>query len=99
MTDIKIPNLNKIFEACQKAIVERFPLYGNSWQTASHEYFAARIIREVREYTSAMSTAEEGRKLINIINLAAMAYETRNNDVHKCEKCGAIYRKSEKNNE
>ena len=99
MTKIELPNFNKIFGACQEVIVERFSLYGNSWKGSTTAYYEDRILREVQEYRAASTPEEKGRKLINIINLAAMAYETRNNDVHKCEKCGSIYGKSEKNND
>ena len=70
------PNFEKIVPLCIKELDIKFPDYGNSWQTLNKTYWQQRIRNEVDEYQNSMTSISEKRKLLNIMNMCAMAYET-----------------------
>jgi len=70
------PDFEKIISLCIKELDIKFPEYGNSWLECNKEYWIKRIGNEVKEYDMAMTPQSEKRKLLNIINMAAMAWET-----------------------
>lgn len=76
MTEKQInPNFGEIFPKCIIELNIKFPEYGNSWMTGSSEYWRQRISNEVEEYQKSMSLPSSKRKLLNLINMCAMAYE------------------------
>ncbi len=68
------PDFECIIPFCQRELDIKFPDYGNSWTKETKEYWTKRIANEVAEYTNGMSDASDKRKLLNIINMAAMAF-------------------------
>ncbi|KKM64219.1 hypothetical protein LCGC14_1503570 [marine sediment metagenome] len=74
------PNFEKIIPLCIKELEIKFPDYGNSWMKEGNGYWEQRIDNEVQEYMNSMSTASEKRKLLNIINMCAMAWENLNRE-------------------
>ena len=74
------PNFEKIIPLCINELDIKFPDYGNSWMKEGKSYWTTRIMNEVSEYTSSMSIASEKRKLLNIINMCAMAWENLNHE-------------------
>ncbi len=74
------PNFEKIIPLCIKELDIKFSDYGNSWMKEAKPYWSIRIINEVTEYNNSMSTASEKRKLLNIINMCAMAWENLNRE-------------------
>ena len=68
------PDFEKITPLYIKELDIKFPDYGNSWMKEGREYWTQRIWNEVQEYKTSMSTASQKRKLLNIINMAAMAW-------------------------
>ena len=87
------PNFDDIIKRCLAEIKIKFPNYGNTWLEQDDEHYKKRIKKEVNEYIDSMSVDSERRKLINIINLAAMAWQTASvNRAEtrisiKCPKC------------
>ena len=69
------PNFEKIIPLCIKELEIKFPDYGNSWMKEDKEYWMQRISNEMYEYRNSMSKTSEKRKLLNIINMCAMAWE------------------------
>lgn len=70
------PDFEKIIPLCIKELDIKFPDYKNSWMVCDKAYWLKRIGNEVREYDMSMTPQSEKRKLLNIINMAAMAWET-----------------------
>lgn len=70
------PNFEKIIPLCIRELTIKFPDYGNSWMKMLPEYWQKRLENEVDEYKKSLSPESAKRKLINIINIAAMAWET-----------------------
>ena len=68
------PDFEVIIPLCQRELDIKYPEYGNNWVGFKSEYWVPRIANEVDEYKNSMSRASEKRKLLNIINLAAMAW-------------------------
>lgn len=69
------PNFENIIPLCIRELDIKFPDYGNSWMKEGKEYWTTRISNEVNEYSCSMTTASDKRKLLNIINMCAMAWE------------------------
>ena len=69
------PDFEVIIKECFKELQIKFPDYENSWLnvTDKNEWYQ-RIANEVLEFNMSMSTVSDKRKLINIINLASMAW-------------------------
>lgn len=70
------PDFEKIIPLCIRELNIKFPDYGNSWMECDKEYWIKRMGNEVEEYEKSMTLVSEKRKLLNIINMAAMAWET-----------------------
>jgi len=70
------PDFDTIIKECIKQLKIKFPNYGNTWLEQDDKHYKERIKKEVNEYIDSMSIDSERRKLLNIINLAAMAYQT-----------------------
>ena len=73
---ILYPAFAKIVKICKDEIKTKYKHYGNNWVTTHNLYWQTRLKNEVEEYINSMSREIEKRKLINIINIAAMAYDT-----------------------
>jgi len=69
------PNFEKIIPLCIRELDIKFPDYGNSWMTSGKDYWIKRIGNEVEEYEKSMTKISEKRKLLNIINMCAMAWD------------------------
>jgi len=69
------PDFEKIIPLCIRELDIKFPDYGNTWTRAEKEYWIKRIGNEVEEYVKSMSLSSEKRKLLNIINMCAMAWD------------------------
>ena len=77
MTDeVLYPEFEKIIKACKGEIKTKYKQYGNNWVKADNMYWQIRLKNEVEEYVNSQSIVIEKRKLINIINIAAMAHDT-----------------------
>jgi len=70
------PDFEKIIPLCIRELDIKFPDYGNSWLTCKKRYWINRIGNEVEEYEKSMTLPSDKRKLLNIINMCAMAWET-----------------------
>lgn len=70
------PDFSTIIGKCLDEIKTKFPNYGNTWLEKDNEHYKERIQKEVNEYIDSMTVDSERRKLLNIINLAAMAWQT-----------------------
>lgn len=77
MTDqILVPDYQDIIEKCIKEMTIKYVNYGNDWLEADDLFWKERLTKEIKEYKNSMTIDSEKRKLLNIINIAAMAYET-----------------------
>ena len=74
------PNFGKIIQLCLKELDIKYPEYANSWLTCNKAYWIKRIGNEVEEYEKSMTHQSEKRKLLNIINMCAMAWENLENE-------------------
>ena len=74
------PDFETIIPLCIKELDIKYPDYGNSWMREKKAYWIRRIGNEVEEYKKSMTPASEKRKLLNIINMAAMAWENLQNE-------------------
>ncbi len=79
MTKQKDPEFVKIILLCYKELDIKFPDYGNSWMTSKTPYWIKRISNEVEEYEKSMTDQSAKRKLLNIINMCAMAWDNLEN--------------------
>lgn len=73
------PNFEEIIPKCIKELDIKFPDYGNSWMTLKTQYWIKRLKNEIEEYEKSMTEQSAKRKLINIINMAAMACDNLEN--------------------
>lgn len=71
---MNVPDLQLILSKCIRELIVKYPDYGNSWQTDYHDYWLKRLHNEVNEFESAIGPQAAKRKLINIINIAMLAY-------------------------
>jgi len=78
--EIKLPNYEDIIKLCVEEMRIKFKNYGNDWLTSDDVYWKERLKKEVEEYYESMTIDSEKRKLLNIINIAAMAHETADNN-------------------
>lgn len=72
------PDFHIITELCKNELNIKFAEYGNSWmqgQCKTQGYWLKRIANELEEYEKSMTETSAMRKLLNIINMAAMAYD------------------------
>ncbi len=69
------PNFDEIIPLCIEELNIKFPHYGNTWMNMGKGYWVKRIENEVEEYEKSMTLISEKRKLLNIINMCAMAWE------------------------
>jgi len=72
------PDFNIIIQLCINELNIKFPEYGNTWQEGqclTTEYWIKRIGNELEEYKKSMTPMSAMRKLLNIINMVAMAYD------------------------
>ncbi len=87
------PDLDGIIVLCKKELDIKYSQYGNTWLEQDDKYYKERLIKEVREYIESMTVESEKRKLLNIINIAAMAWQTAKNNratryvSTKCPNC------------
>lgn len=70
------PDFTDIIKKCEHELKIKFPTYGNIWLEEDDAYYKERLFKEVKEYIDAMTIVSERRKLLNIINIAVMAYQT-----------------------
>jgi len=80
------PDFEKIIPLCIKELDIKFPDYGNSWTEEKKSYWEKRIANEVEEYKNSMSKPSDKRKLLNIINMAAMAWHNMDNEVEERDR-------------
>jgi len=69
------PSFDEIIPKCMKELDIKFCDYGNSWMIMKTDYWSKRIENEFDEYNKSMTNKSAQRKLLNIINMCAMAYE------------------------
>ncbi len=77
--DVELPNYHAIMELCIDEMRIKFKNYGNDWLKKDDIYWKERILKEVIEYNESMTIDSEKRKLLNILNMVAMAYDTVEN--------------------
>ena len=70
------PMFEKIIPLCIRELDIKFPDYGNSWMKCDKTYWVKRMRNELEEYEKSMTLPSDKRKLLNLINMAAMAWET-----------------------
>ncbi len=70
------PDFETIIKECIEQLRIKFPNYGNTWLESDTVYYKQRLKNEIGEYIASMTIESEKRKLINIINIAAMAWQT-----------------------
>ncbi len=68
------PDFEKIIPLCINELNIKFPEYGNTWLDVDKEYWIKRIMNEIKEYEMSMTPQSDRRKMLNIINMAAMAW-------------------------
>ena len=87
---IAYPNFDVIVDICKNVIESRFSDYGNDWLTTDDQFWHGRLTNEVSEYMNASTKTEARRKLLNIINIAAMAFDNKvQKEKDKCPTCGS----------
>ena len=69
------PDFEKIIPKCLRELEIKFADYGNAWLDLRSNYWQQRIKNEIEEYEKSMGTKSAQRKLLNIINMCAMAWE------------------------
>ena len=74
--EIKLPHYEEVIVKCVHEMRIKFKNYGNDWLTSDDLYWKERLTKEIKEYCESMTIDSEKRKLLNIINIAMMAYET-----------------------
>ena len=68
------PKFEQIIPLCVRELDIKFSDYGNSWMKEGKDYWQKRLLNEVNEYHFSMTIPSDKRKLLNIINMAAMAW-------------------------
>ena len=72
------PDYDRILAACRKEVEAKDEAYGAMWKNyADKEWWITRLTNEAKEAKVAQTVVEERRKYVNIVNLAAMAWEMR----------------------
>ena len=84
---IMIPDFDTIVSKCIHELNIKYEAYGNSWITEPDGYWIKRMTNELDEFTKAMTEVAAKRKLLNLINMAAMCFDTYKMP-EKCSKCG-----------
>ena len=77
--EIKLPHYEDLIVKGVHEMGIKFKNYGNDWVDKDAIYWKERILKEVKEYIDSMTVDSEKRKLINILNMIAMAYDTIEN--------------------
>lgn len=102
MTEVKDrmdPDFEEIIKLCRIEMEIKFPNYGNIWTEQDDKYFKERLRKEVNEYVASQTVDSERRKLINVMNIACMAWQTamanRSTEMTSimCTRCGKDLRK------
>ena len=75
----KNPDFEKIVPLCIHELDLKFHDYRNSWMTSYTPYWLKRISNELEEYQKSMTDQSAKRKLLNIINMCAMAWDNLEN--------------------
>lgn len=84
---MKIPEFDRIVYLAIEELNIKYKDYGNSWLNEPNGYWLKRMTNELDEFEKSMTAESAKRKLLNIINMAAMCYETYKMP-EKCSKCG-----------
>lgn len=74
--EIALPDYDKIIGLAIEEMKIKFKNYGNDWLKSDESYWKKRIFNECAEYRDSMTIDSEKRKLLNIINMCCMAFET-----------------------
>jgi len=74
--NMKLPDYDNIVLLAIEEMKIKFKNYGNEWLELNDAYWKKRIFNEVAEYRDSMTIESEKRKLLNILNMVAMAYAT-----------------------
>lgn len=82
---IMVPDYGPIIELCIKEMEIKFKNYGNDWLKQDDIYWKERILKEAKEHSESMTVDSEKRKLVNLINMCAMAHQTAD-DNRGCKK-------------
>ncbi len=70
------PDFGTLVTKCIEELGIKYRQYGNTWLEQDDLYYKERLEKEVKEYLDSMTVESEKRKLLNIVNIAAMAYQT-----------------------
>ncbi len=70
------PDFGPLIVACVRELAIKYRQYGNTWLEQDDLYYKERLLKEVKEYVDSMTVESERRKLLNIVNIAAMAFQT-----------------------
>ena len=72
------PDYDRIVAAAKKEVEAKDAMYNSMWTTrAGKDWWITRLLNEVKEAEASQTPPEERRKYVNILNLAAMAWEMR----------------------
>ena len=74
-----LPDYDKTIKECIHEMEIKFEKYGNEWKVLDDKYWKKRLSNEVDEYVKAIGIKAEERKLLNIVNIAALAIDTIEN--------------------
>ncbi len=77
--EMRLPNYENLINKSAHEMSVKFINYGNDWLEKDAIYWKERILKEVKEYIESMTIDSEKRKLLNILNMIAMAYDTIEN--------------------
>ncbi len=70
------PDFGALVVKCVEELKIKYSQYGNTWLEQDDLYYKERLMKEVSEYVDSMTVESERRKLLNIVNIAAMAFQT-----------------------
>ena len=73
--DQKNPDFTSIIKLATHELDIKYEQYGNSWLDSPEGYWDKRLFNEIEEFKKGTSQTVRKRKLLNIINIAAMAFE------------------------
>ena len=78
----KNPNFDFLIVKAIHELDIKYEQYGNGWLDESEGYWDKRLSNEVEEFKKGTSQISRKRKLLNIINIAAMAFEVDKGSKH-----------------
>lgn len=84
------PDFGALITKCIAELQIKYSQYGNTWLEQDDLYYKERLLKEVKEYAESMTVESEKRKLLNIVNIAAMAYQTAKTN-RGCRKHKVIF--------